>query len=68
MKQKPKHKKIPHYWWDFSEKFIIVESDSDKYPVVARFEFESLADKAIELAEKYISDLNAGRVTPVNIK
>jgi hypothetical protein len=64
-----KKKKVPSFWWDFGDSEIIVESDSGKYPVVARFEFnpkdgQGCAMEAIEKAEKYIGDLKAGRETP----
>lgn len=80
-------KKVPSYWWDFGgDNEIIVESDSDKYPVVARFKYNQnigekpdssaralgftgkmgCAAKAIEQAEAYIIELNAGRITPVS--
>ena len=33
--------KVPSYWWDFADEYeIVVESDSDKYPVVARFKYD----------------------------
>lgn len=82
-------KKVPSFWWDFEgDSEVIVESDSAKYPVVARFSYDPVkggrpatgeerkilgvgyrvgqAEDAIEKAEKFISDLNAGRVTPVS--
>ena len=80
-------KKVPTYWWEFgSNNEIIVESDSDKYPVVARFKYDpnigeepdatakalgftskmGCATKAIEQAEAYIVELNAGRARPVS--
>jgi len=63
---------------------IIVESDCDKFPVVARFHFDpnigkepsaelkalgfvgkvGCAAEAVEEAEAYIVELEAGRVTP----
>lgn len=82
-----RRKKVPSYWWEFEgDNKIIVESDSDKYPVVARFKYDpnvgeeppswiktegitgkmGCAAKAIEQAEAYIVELNAGRVTPVS--
>ena len=65
-----KVKKVPRFWWDFDrDGVVIVESDMDKYPVVARFQYHpkdgfGCAEKAIERAEKYIEDLNAGRIVP----
>jgi hypothetical protein len=63
-------KKVPTYWWDFGDDGeIIVESDSDKYPVVGRFMYESsdrsgCAEGAIAQAESLIKELNEGRATP----
>ena len=63
-------KKVPDYWWDFGDDGeIIVESDSDKYPVVGRIPYESsdasgCAMGAIAQAEALIKELKEGRVTP----
>jgi hypothetical protein len=36
-------KKIPSYWWDFEgENKIIVESDDDRFPVVAIFIYDPI--------------------------
>ena len=85
-------KKVPKYWWDLAKNNeVIVESDSDKFPVVARFKYDSngghrvygeessmikklggnpnnvgCATEAIEKAEEYIKDLEAGRRTPAS--
>jgi hypothetical protein len=64
-------KKVPSFWWDFNRDTteIIVESDDDKFPVIARYKIKGkYADKEIEMAEKYIEDLKAGRKTPKQIK
>lgn len=68
-------KKIPHFWWDFGQEGeIIVESDSDKYPICGIFRFETNnytvgeATKAIEQAEELIKDLREGRQVPQNLK
>lgn len=68
MKQEPKKKKVPTFWWDWvyegSKKFIAVESDSILYPTVCKYEVKDGGDGNSEIkeAEKYISDLNAGRI------
>ncbi len=34
------HKRVPFYWWDFGKAGeVIVESDDDRFPVVARFKY-----------------------------
>lgn len=34
-------KKVPSYWWDFHGKdMVIVESDSDRFPVVGIFHYD----------------------------
>jgi len=67
------YKKVPSYWWDFRWDFVqkvivevIVESDSPKFPVVARYKLgiDQDATAEIETAEAYIADLEAGRATP----
>jgi hypothetical protein len=62
-------KTVPRYWWDFnkSKTAIKVESDNDKYPCVGVFSFNESAESAIEDAESLISDLDAGRTTPINV-
>lgn len=42
MKKRKSHrkKKVPSFWWDMEGDEIIVESDCDKFPVVARFSFD----------------------------
>lgn len=63
-------KRVPSFWWDFEgEDEIVVESDSDKYPIVARFKYNpkdgiGCAGSAISRADAYIEDLKAGRVIP----
>jgi hypothetical protein len=43
-------KKVPSYWWDMEGDTIIVESDCDKFPVVARFPFDpNTGEKLIEI-------------------
>lgn len=63
--QKSKPQKEKKSWFDAKK----VESDSNKYPVVGRFTYDPNtgigAELAIENALKLISDLKAGRVTPV---
>lgn len=63
-------KRVPSYWWDFDGvNEVVVESDDDRFPVVARFTYcpkdgIGCAAGAIEQAMQLISDLDAGRVTP----
>lgn len=61
-------KKIPSFWWDFDGTTAIrVESDNDKYPVLAVFDFfNGDAVSAIRRAEKVINDLNTGRLSMKN--
>ncbi len=59
--------KIPSYWWDFENgvENIIVESDDDRFPVIARFKV--ISDNAmpiIDQATKLIEDSKAGRKDP----
>ena len=55
------------YWWDFDWdgdilKWVIIESDNPKYPVVRRFTWSGqYAGKAITVAENIIKDLRDGR-------
>lgn len=49
------------------EMIVIVESDDDRFPVVAEFFHEEGDDKlqqAIERAEALMDDLNTGRADP----
>lgn len=60
-------KKVPDYWWDFQhisdkEMHVIVESDDDRFPVLATF--KSQTEKDITDAEDLIADLKAGRADP----
>lgn len=69
---KPHDKKVPSYWWDFVHRkdyiqWIIIESDDDKYPVVAKFAINNNYDYCtpiIEKCERIIKELNEGRLTP----
>lgn len=41
MKTKRQRKKVPSYWWDMEgNDEVIVESDDDRFPVVARFKYD----------------------------
>ncbi len=56
-------KRVPSFWYDYSAPAtmpIIVESDDQKYPVIARF-YDS-PDRAMRAAWNLIQDLKAGRV------
>ncbi len=63
-------KRVPSFWWDFKRPDeIIVESDSDKYPVVGRFKYHpsdgfGCAEIAIQEADKLIAELTSGRKVP----
>jgi len=65
MKTTRAYKKVPNYWWDFEDlKNVIIESDDDRYPVVARFSVKGVdASREIDMADKLIDDLNCGRIT-----
>jgi hypothetical protein len=60
-------KVVPSFWWDFANgtKEIIVESDSDAYPVLARISIpdNESGDEYIEKAEKIITALNRGWIS-----
>jgi len=71
MKQENKtEKKVPKFWWDFEWKNgimvgIIIESDNRKYGVIHRVSLDhnkNSYDKEVAEVEKYISDLEAGRI------
>ena len=71
MKQENKSKKkIPEFWWDFEWKngiivAIAIECDNKEYGVIKRISLDSskeFYDDEIREAEKYISDLEAGRI------
>jgi len=68
-----KYKKVPAYWWDFkwvgkNIKSIIVESNHEKYPILAEYPIRgAYAIEEIACAEKLISDLTAGRISPKNL-
>jgi hypothetical protein len=73
MKQEKGKKVIPRYWWKFRWErnkiaWLDVKSDNDLYPVVKSYNVENKehADFEIELAQKLIEDLNAGRIDPGN--
>ncbi len=71
MSKSHKYKRVPSFWWKFKgDNLIVVKSDSDKYPIVGIFEFNPIAgaEQTIEKAEKYIDDLNCGRIIPKFIK
>lgn len=55
----------PYFWWDYTKDTgaIVVESSHPKYPVLAMFDIGEDASPQIEMAQKLISDLRAGRVT-----
>lgn len=54
-------KKVPAFWWDFEGDDVIVESDDNRYPVIARFSNVS-SIIAVEMAEKVIKDLEEGKI------
>jgi len=56
----------PKYWWDFRDSYIIVESDHDEFPLLAKWYFfnNQEAGHLIDCAEELISDLTAGRTDP----
>lgn len=58
-------KQTPKFWWKFDlpRSRIVVESDDPEYPVVKMFSFalEGNAKISIDLAQKLIKDLDAGR-------
>lgn len=57
-------KKSLDLWWDFRDNKIIVETNNDKYPVIAEFTYENQdASKAIIDACALIQEVNSGRVT-----
>lgn len=58
-------KRVPSFWWDFTinTDAIIVESDEPQYPVLAKWAIGKDAMPQIEMAEKLISDLRAGRIS-----
>ena len=58
----------PRYWWDYDGESIIVESDSPKYPIVARFPSTDSIIVAVKQAEDLINNLTAGRVTPKAVR
>lgn len=74
---KQKHKKVPHFWWDFhwhnnndiQNRYmdsVIVQIDNDDYNVeggvIAVFNCENMTIN-VENAEQLIKDLNAGRIS-----
>jgi hypothetical protein len=59
-------KKVPSFWWDFTEdlKHVIVESDSLQFPIVGKFKIAGkLADPEIKKATDLMDDLRAGRIS-----
>ena len=48
-------KKIPSYWWDFEgDNKIIVESDNNKYPIVARFKYDPKGGRKATKEELFV--------------
>ena len=66
-KVKHPQKRVTDFWWDFADNAsaIIIESSSDKDPVVARFPLVAgaSAEAIIEKATALVQDLKAGRIT-----
>ena len=56
----------PKYWWDFRDSSIVIESDYDEFPLLAKWYFfnNQEAEHLINYAEEVISDLIAGRADP----
>lgn len=52
-----------YIWWDIWEDAVIVQSDSDRYPVLGMFPISGDADSAIQAAERHIAEMRAGRLT-----
>jgi len=63
-----KYKKPVRLWWDFQDDYVIVETDHPDHPIVERIKFNpedgfGCAASAIQMAQKIIDDVNAGRKT-----
>lgn len=56
-----KFKRVPTYFWDMEGSEIVVRSDKEDFPIVDKFPFIDNAVTAIDMAEKLIKDLKAGR-------
>lgn len=60
-------KKVPRFWWDFTSdmKWIIVESEHPKYPIIRKFNIKNYRDisNIVKTVEIFIKDLEAGRIS-----
>lgn len=57
-------KSLPRLWWDFyGERSVIVESDDNRYPILAIFtaQQESSLEVCITAAQDLIADIESGR-------